>query len=112
MAAVAALSDEWAACARGINVGCHRFSRQVAAALASFDTGWQMIQAAPGGQACNCSACGPSDGTMFREDTVIYGGRDVYDMIVGAGGPSPGLNWSFVGPPRNVDVPNNAPVCR
>jgi hypothetical protein len=112
VAAVAALSDEWGACARGSGVGCHRFTRQVVAALSSFDPGWQMIQAAPGGHACNCSGCGPSDGTMFREDTTVYGGRDVYDMIVGAGGPSPGLSWGFVGPPRNVDVPGTAPVCR
>jgi hypothetical protein len=112
VAAVAALSDEWGACARGIGVGCHRFTRQVVAALSSFDPGWQMIQAAPGGHACNCSGCGPSDGTMFREDTTVYRGRDVYDMIVGAGGPSPSLSWGFVGAPRNVDVPNNAPVCR
>ena len=112
VAAVAALSDEWGACAAGSGVGCHRFSRQVVAALSAFDPNWQMIQAAPGGHACNCFVCGPSDGTMFREDTAIYGGRDVYDMIVGAGGPSPSLNWNFVGPPRNVDGPNNAPVCR
>ncbi len=34
---------------------------------------------------------------MFREDTTVYAGRNVYDMIVGAGGPTPSLNWSFVG---------------
>ena len=90
----------------------HRAFLSTTKALASFDPGWQMIQAAPGGHACNCGGCGPSDGSMFREDTVVYGGRDVYDMIVGAGGPTPGLNWSFVGAPRNVDAPGNAPVCR
>lgn len=109
---IAALSAEWGRCRAGDGVGCHRYTRQVAYALSRTDPNWQMIQAAPGGHACNCFSCGPSDGTMFREDTVIYAGRDVYDMIVGAGGPAPGLGWSFVGPPRNVDGPNNAPVCQ
>jgi hypothetical protein len=111
VAAVAALSVEWARCAGGSGVGCHRFTRQVVFALSRSDPNWQMIQAAPGGHACNCSGCGPSDGTMFREDTTVYAGRNVYDMIVGAGGPSPSINWSFVGAPRNVDGPGNAPVC-
>jgi hypothetical protein len=111
VAAVAALSQEWALCASGVGVGCHRFSRQVVNALASFDPGWQMITAAPGGHACNCSGCGPSDGTMFREDTTVYRGGSVFDMIVGAGGPAPGLNWSFVGAPRPGDIPALPPVC-
>lgn len=109
---MAGLSAEWGRCRAGDGVGCHRFTRQVVYALSRTDPNWQMIQAAPGGHACNCFSCGPSDGTMFREDTTVYGGRDVYDMIVGAGGPTPSLTWSFVGPPRNVDVPNNAPVCQ
>jgi hypothetical protein len=112
VAAVAALSAEWGVCAAGIGVGCHRFSRQVVYALSSFDPGWQMITAAPGGHACNCSGCGPSDGTMYREDTTVYRGGSVFDMIVGAGGPSPGLNWSFVGAPRPGDIPANPPVCQ
>jgi hypothetical protein len=111
VAAIAALSAEWARCAGGSGVGCHRFTRQVVFALSQSDPNWQMIQAAPGGHACNCSGCGPSDGTMFREDTTVYAGRNVYDMIVGAGGPTPSLNWSFVGAPRNVDAPGSAPVC-
>jgi hypothetical protein len=111
-AAVASQSAEWNRCARGDGVGCHRFTRQVAFALSQSDPNWQMIQAAPGGHACNCSGCGPSDGTMFREDTVVYAGREVFDMIVGAGGPSPSLSWSGVGAPRNVDRPGNAPVCQ
>jgi hypothetical protein len=48
---------------------------------------------------------------MFREDTTVYGGNLVFDMIVGAGGPTPSLGWSFVGAPRNVDGPNDAPLC-
>jgi hypothetical protein len=110
-AAVAALSFEWGRCASGDGVGCHRFTRQVAYALRQSDPNWAMITAAPGGHACNCFVCGPSDGTMFREDTVVYAGQFVYDMIVGAGGPTPSLNWSFVGPPRNVDFPGVPEVC-
>jgi hypothetical protein len=111
-AAVAAQSVEWRACAGGNGVGCHRFTRQVVFALSQSDPNWKMIQAAPGGHACNCSGCGPSDGTMFREDTTVYGGNRVFDMIVGAGGPTPSLTWSFVGAPRPVDVPGDAPVCQ
>jgi hypothetical protein len=109
---IAGLSAEWGRCRAGDGVGCHRFTRQVVYALSRTDPNWAMIQAAPGGHACNCFSCGPSDGTMFREDTTVYAGRDVYDMIVGAGGPSPSVSWSFVGPPRNVDGPNSAPVCQ
>ena len=70
-----------------------------------------MIQAAPGGHACNCYVCGPSDGTMFREDTTVYGGaqrlrhdrrRRRTDAVAELG---------FVGAPRNVDVPGDAPLC-
>jgi hypothetical protein len=106
------LSAEWGRCRGGDGVGCHRFTRQVVYALSRNDSNWQMIMAAPGGHACNCFSCGPSDGTMFREDTTVYGGRDVYDMIIGAGGPAPSITWSFVGAPRNVDVPNSAAVCQ
>jgi hypothetical protein len=109
--AVAALSAEWARCRAGDGVGCHRFTRQVAFALAQSDPNWATIQAQPGGHACNCNSCGPSDGTMFREDTVVYGGNRVFDMIVGAGGPSPSLNWSSVPGPRSGDFPVLAPVC-
>jgi len=110
-AAVAALSIEWQGCAGGRGVSCHRFSRQVVFALAQSDSNWKMIVAAPGGNACNCSGCGPSDGTMFREDTTVYGGNRVFDMIVGAGGPTPSLTWSPVPGPRPGDLPNDAPLC-
>ena len=108
---IASQSQEWARCRGGDGIGCHRFSRQVVYSLSQGDPNWRMIQAAPGGHACNCNSCGPSDGTMFREDTTVYGGSQVYDMVVGAGGPSPSLNWSFVGAPRNVDSPATAPLC-
>ena len=108
---VASQSAEWNGCAAGSGTRCHRFTRQVVFALAQSDPNWKMIQAAPGGHACNCNFCGPSDGTMFREDTTVYGGSQVFDMIVGAGGPTPSLTWSFVGAPRNVDGPGDAPLC-
>jgi hypothetical protein len=109
--AVAALSAEWANCARGIGIGCHRFARQVVYALAQSDPLYRMIAAAPGGQSCNCNFCGPSDGTMFREDTTVYNGNQVFDMIGGAGGPTPSLGWSAVGAPRPGDIPTVAPLC-
>jgi hypothetical protein len=110
--AVSAVSSEWAACARGNGVACHRFTRQVVYALSRSDPNWKMIVAGPGGHACNCSSCGPSDGTMFREDTAVYGGSRVFDMIAGAGGPTPSLYWNEVPGPRAGDVPANAPVCQ
>lgn len=111
-AAIAAQSVEWRGCAGGRGVSCHRFTRQVVYALAQSDPNWKMIQAAPGGNACNCSGCGPSDGTMFREDTTVYGGNRVFDLIVGAGGPSPSLGWSPVPGPRPGDIPLDAPLCQ
>jgi hypothetical protein len=110
-AAIASLSVEWRRCAGGDGVGCHRFTRQVVFALRQSDPNFALITAAPGGQACNCFVCGPSDGTMFREDTTVYAGQFVYDMIVGAGGPTPSLTWSFVGGPRNVDFPGVPVLC-
>jgi hypothetical protein len=109
---VAGLSAEWGACRAGDGIGCHRYVRQVIYALSRTDPNWKMIQAAPGGNACNCNACGPSDGTMFREDTTVYGGNQVFDLIVGAGGPAPGLAFNLVPGPRPGDIPADAPLCR
>ncbi len=112
--AVAALSAEWQGCAAGRGVNCHRFARQVVYALSQSDPNFQMILAQPGNHACSCSGCGGSDGaSMFREDTTVYGGRSVFDMITGAGGPSPSLSWSHLGDggPRPGDLPRNASVC-
>jgi hypothetical protein len=110
--AVAAASAEWANCTRGNGVACHRFTRQVAYALSRSDPNWRMILAAPGGHACSCSSCGPSDGRMFREDTLVYGGNRVFDLVAGAGGPSPSLYWNEVPGPRAGDTPAEAPVCQ
>jgi hypothetical protein len=110
--AIAPISSEWGLCRSGNGVGCQRFTRQVVYALSRTDPNWKMIRAAPGGHACSCSSCGPSDGTMFREDTAVYGGNQVFDMIVGAGGPSPSLYWNPVPGPRAGDIPADAPVCR
>ncbi|HXG89019.1 MAG TPA: hypothetical protein VNJ02_11845 [Vicinamibacterales bacterium] len=110
--AIAGQSIEWRDCARGSGVSCHRFTRQVAYALAQSDPAWKLIIAGPGGHACDCNSCGPSDGSMFREDTVVHNGNRVFDMIIGAGGPSPSLNWSPVPGPRSGDTPSDAPLCR
>ena len=111
--AVAALSEEWQRCRGGSGLGCHRFSRQVAHALAASDPAWTMILAQPGGHACHCGGCGGSDGrTMFREDTVVYNGNRVFDMVIGAGGPSPSLSWSSVPGPRSGDIPALPPLCQ
>lgn len=93
--AVSRLSAQWAACARGSGIGCHRFTRQVVYSLAQSDPSWRMIIAAPGGLSCDCNSCGgPGDGlTRLREDTTAYNGR-VFDMVQGAGGPTPSLMWS------------------
>jgi hypothetical protein len=109
--AVAAQSAEWAACARGNGVACHRFSRQVVYSLSRSDPNFQMILVG-GGHGCDCNRCGDG-GERYREDTTVYGGSRVYDMIGGAGGPSPTLGWSFIGAngPRPGDLPRNAPVC-
>jgi hypothetical protein len=48
---------------------------------------------------------------MFREDTVVYGGNRVFDLIVGAGGSSPSLSWGGVPGPRAGDSPAEAPLC-
>jgi hypothetical protein len=108
---VSLVSAEWARCRGGSGVGCHRFTRQVVFALSQTDPNWQMIQAAPGGHACDCFTCGPSNGAMFREDTTVYRGT-VFDMIVGAGGPAPSISWFAVGGVRPGDVPGSAPVCQ
>lgn len=109
--AIAAVSVEWQRCRAGSGVGCHRFTRQVGHALATFDPGWTLIMAQPGGHACNCGGCGPSDGSMFREDTVVHNGNRVFDMIIGAGGPSPSLAWSSTPGPRAGDLPVLPPLC-
>ena len=109
--AIAAISAEWGRCRAGSGVGCHRFTRQVGIALAASDPNWTLIMAQPGGHACNCNSCGPSDGTMFREDTVVYAGRQVYDMILGAGGPSPSLAWAPTPGPRAGDLPVLPSAC-
>jgi hypothetical protein len=111
--AMAAQSVEWQRCAAGSGLGCHRFVRQVVHALSRSDPNFQMILVG-GGHGCNCDRCGDTDrATFYREDTTVYGGRRVYDMITGAGGPTPGLTWSFIGDggPRPGDVPADAALC-
>ena len=49
---------------------------------------------------------------MYREDTTVYGGNRVFDMIAGAGGPNPSAQWAEVPGPRPGDTPTDAPLCR
>lgn len=94
--AVSRVSAQWGACARGSGIGCHRFTRQVIYSLAQSDPAWRMIVAAPGGLSCDCNSCIDGSGNgrdRMREDTTSYNGR-VFDMVSGAGGPTPGLQWS------------------
>ena len=62
---------------------------------------------------------------VFGEDVGYFGGvfrctdglqskhgrNRVFDMITGAGGPSPGLQWSAVPGPRAEDTPTDVPLC-
>ena len=98
--AVAALSPEWGACMRASKVGCFKFSRHVALALASGDPRWGMISKNPGDTQCTMETCGALRGEGYGEDVVAYlplhddTNRWIgFDVVLGAGGNSPGVNW-------------------
>jgi len=112
--AVAALSPEWGACMRASKVGCFRFTRHVALALASNDPRWGMISKNPGNTQCNMDSCDISDGTGYGEDVVAYlpthDDRDRwigFDVVSAAGTTAPGVNWLQIGSirPGNRWVP-------
>lgn len=108
--AVAAQSVEWQRCPRS-GVACHRFARQVVYALSRSDPNFKMIQVG-GGLGCDCNTCGFS-GLRYREDTTVYGGRSVFDMVTAAGDPTAAPAWNHQGDggPRAGDVPADAPLC-
>jgi hypothetical protein len=109
---IAATSIEWRACQTGNHVACHRFTREVASALAMGDPNWGLLGKSPGVQQCTMDRCGALGGEGFGEDIVAYcrnpatcrnrfgpDGRNDYqsiDIIEGAGGPSPKLSWGAV----------------
>jgi len=98
--AVAALSPEWGACMRASKVGCFKFTRHIALALASGDPRWGMISKNPGDTQCTMETCGALRGEGYGEDVVAYlpahgdTNRWIgFDVVLGAGGNSPGVNW-------------------
>jgi hypothetical protein len=111
---VAARSSEWPRCATGSGVACHRYTREVARALAAGDPRWGLITKSPGQQQCSMTWCGPGDGTGYGEDVVAYlpAGSSPdrwvgYDIVGGAGAPGARVQW--VGPlerrPGNLWAP-------
>ena len=108
--AVAAQSVEWQRCSRS-GVACHRFVRQVVYALSRSDPNFKLIQVGSG-IGCDCNTCGFS-GLRYREDTTVYGGRSVFDMVFAAGDPAAAPVWNHQGDggPRPGDVPADAPLC-
>jgi hypothetical protein len=98
--AVAALSPEWGACMRASKVGCFKFTRHIAQALAAGDPRWGMISKNPGDTQCTMDTCGALRGEGYGEDVVAYlpahddTNRWIgFDVVLGAGGNSPGVNW-------------------
>jgi hypothetical protein len=105
---VAAMSDEWPRCAQGSGVACHRFTQEVARALAVGDPNWGLLGKPPGTWQCTINACGPLGGEGFGEDVVVYclaptcgivarpDGRNDWvaiDIILGAGAPGAAIQW-------------------
>jgi hypothetical protein len=99
--AVASISPNWGACAGGSGVACHRFTRDVAAALAVGDPGWGLIGKNPGEQQCTLDRCGSLGGEGYGEDVVAYlAGPNIFnqwfgfDIVTGAGAPGASAGWS------------------
>jgi hypothetical protein len=101
VAVMTAVSPWWGECHDGWAVGCHRFTRSIAAALATYDANWGLISKNPGEQQCTWDWCAPGDGSGYGEDIVAYhtgGGNWVgWDTVSGAGAPGAGAQWSEVG---------------
>ena len=113
--AIAARSIHWRACAHlGDDVACHRYTREVATALASAEPhqgwGWGLISKPRGQRQCSLTECGPEvRGPGYAGDAIAYlpQGEDRkhwigFDVVGGAGAPGASLNWN--GPlPRRED---------
>ncbi len=114
-ASIAARSVHWRACAHlGDDVACHRYAREVAAALASAEPhqgwGWGLISKPRGQRQCSLTECGAEvRGPGYAVDAIAYlpQGEDRkqwigFDVVGGAGAPGASLNWN--GPlPRRED---------
>jgi hypothetical protein len=70
--AVAAKSDDWPRCQAGSGTACHRFTREVARALAVDDPLWGLLGKAPGTWQCTTSACGSNVVGGLGEDVIVY----------------------------------------
>jgi hypothetical protein len=113
--AIAERSVEWRTCTqRGDDVACHRYAREVAAALAGAephqDWGWGLISKPRGQRQCSLTECGAEvRGAGYAVDAIAYlpQGEDRkhwlgFDVVGGAGAPGASLNWN--GPlPRRDD---------
>ena len=112
---IAARSVHWRACSHlGDDVACHRYTREVAAALARAEPhqgwGWGLISKPRGQRQCSLTECGGEvRGPGYAEDAIAFlpPGEDRkhwigFDLVGGAGAPGASLNWN--GPlPRRDD---------
>ena len=92
-------SPWWQDCRRGSGVGCHRYTRSLAAALAASDPGWGLLTKNPGQQQCTWNACGGGVRGGFGEDVVTHwDGRTLraWDVVTGAGAPGANAGWSRI----------------
>ncbi len=95
--AMTAVSPWWAACQAGSGTNCHRFTRSVAAALATSDPRWGLLSKNPGEQQCTWNGCGSGSGNGYGEDVVVHrdgGTLRGWDIISGAGAPGARAGWS------------------
>jgi hypothetical protein len=118
---VARVSPEWGRCQGGSGVGCHRFTRHVAASLAAGDRAWGLIGKAPGETQCTWDRCGGLSGEGYGEDVVAYlaspdrfSGWIGFDIVSGAGAPGAGVNWGGPLPRRSTNywTPLPSPIDR
>jgi hypothetical protein len=97
---VAAVSPEWGRCQGGSGLGCHRYTRHLAAALATGDPRWGLITKNANEQQCTWDACGRSVRGGYGEDVVAFrhGPNDSnwegWDVVSGAGAPGASAGWS------------------
>jgi hypothetical protein len=107
---VARVSPEWGRCQGGSGVGCHRFTRHVAASLAAGDPAWGLIGKAPGEQQCTWNRCGGLSGEGYGEDVVAYltgpnrfSNWTGFDIVAGAGAPGASVSWGGPLPRRSTN---------
>jgi len=98
--AVALVSPEYPGCRSGSGVRCHRYTRHLAASLATSDARWGLITKNANEQQCTWDSCGQSVRGGYGEDVVAYrhGPSDSnwegWDTVVGAGAPGANANWT------------------